>query len=282
MERPVVEDILIDFLWVSAAAALVWVCLPMIMALLGLTRFTSRYRDDPTEAEPHGQGTEYEAIFAQLTSLGLHPCGFRVDEAHWYAFHWVKTFHVYVFATAAGDCFASVYRLIEEDDWRVTLATGLEDATLFETGSTMPELQLREDDFVRWGHVTDDLAELLALHREAVARYSAETGRAVIRLDLATLDRLICNCSSRVLRRCARLHALACLVLPLVCFGVPVLTLVQLVGFDHWLVPLATLAIGLGCSWLFLELVRRALHASREEDDAQRTGVGGNTGQPTV
>jgi hypothetical protein len=254
-------------LWGLAGVAVALTCAPMLLALLGLTRCRCTCAPDPDALEPTGDDDAYAAIFAQLQALGLRPAGTQRVTAWFFAFHWVKSFDLRMFATPRGDCFAAVYRLVDGEPWRVTYSTGFTDGALVQSGSTLEDLKVQEEDYLRWGFVTADLAELLGLHRELVGRFAEAGGRAVAPLSLAE----VCELEERYSERGARKDKatpLAALGTTLALLGVVPLSLGFGLGFDHWSVPLAFLGGAVRQVLLLPGLIRQSMREQRAQDAA--------------
>jgi hypothetical protein len=140
------------------------------------------------------------------------------------------------------------------------------------TGSTMEQLEIREEAFFRWGFATDDLEELLAHHREVVRRFGAETGRAVEKHTLASIDDLIAVHSGRQLRKDGPKTALSCLFVALVNIAAPPFFLGEAFGVDGPVMPLAVAAGAASFPFVMRGLVRQSARQSRAEDAARTAG----------
>jgi hypothetical protein len=156
----------------------VGVCLPCLFQLLGLTMFVNWFEDNPNQCEPGGDDPVYADVCRQLRDLGFEPLG-SCWERYWFITrHWTKTFHHRVFGSRARGCFVCVYRLFRGDPVRVAFTTCFTDQALIWTGNHMEEFRRLEDDYVRWGIDTGNLAELLAAHRQVVEEFVA-AGRQI-------------------------------------------------------------------------------------------------------
>jgi hypothetical protein len=163
--------------WMMAGAliAAVWVCLPDMLFLLGLTRVRRGILGGP-EAVRSGPGEVVtDEIAEQLDALGFVPAGLYWEQlpAH-------KLFRHPVFVSRKGDCFASVYRLFNNDSTRVAFKTAFADGAAVYTQNYNGGMEADEGSLRTGGLNSGEtaifgnrapLADVLEEHRQRVRRF---------------------------------------------------------------------------------------------------------------
>ncbi len=256
-----------SLLWGAAALVAVWIVGPLLLMALGLTRVGFRIVGGPEALEPAGDDPQYAYLFEQLRDLGFEPLGARQEIGWFSAQHWYKSFPPgRVFASRAGDCFVTLYRIFAGQPWRLSFHTVFTDGSLLSTANQMPNFRVDMPGYYRWAHVTADLADLLAMHREAAENYRADHRLTVASPDLEGACAAVARASQRYLRSRGAALALAGLTAP-VLIGVLLTALIGLkLGFDRWPTAAAFILAAVSCRVLLREGVRESAHKSWNED----------------
>jgi hypothetical protein len=176
---------LADFLWLAGGLTAVWVCLPMLLSILGCTRHRMRVLPARREVEPASEDEEYLFYHRQLGALGFEPLGAIEEKVTCFGFHYLKCFRHCVFVSRERGVYASLYRLFPGDEWRVLLSTLLADGWLIQTGC-MECFRCTDEKYLRGGVTTRVVAEQLEAHLEQL-RAGWEVGDALAAIDLAAL-----------------------------------------------------------------------------------------------
>jgi hypothetical protein len=224
---------------ILAGLGLAWVCLPMVLGLLGLSRVRVVGEQGPSLAEPGDDDPAYAALAAELTALGFRPRGLKTETAWCVGPSLKKSWVSRVFATPQDDCFATVFRLVPDEPYRLCFSTVFTDGALVQSANQLGVLKIEFEDYLRWGDATIGRAELLRMHREVCAQFAAAGGRTVARASLAAFVEANQRLSAKVMSRKFS-------YLPMLCLGhalgllMPLPIIVGLLfGFDHWAAPLA-------------------------------------------
>jgi len=163
--------------WMMAAALIgaFWVCLPDVLFLLGLTRVRRGILGGP-EAVRSGPGELVtDEIAEELDALGFVQAGL-----YWEQLPTHKLFRHPVFVSRKGDCFASVYRLINNDLPRVAFKTSFADGASVFTPNYVGGMEVDEGTLRAGGLDSGEtailenraaLAEVLEEHRQRVRRF---------------------------------------------------------------------------------------------------------------
>ncbi len=163
--------------WMMAGALIgaIWVCLPDVLFLLGLTRVRRGILGGP-EAVRSGPG---ELVTDEIAEE-LDALGFVLAGLYWEQLPAHKLFRHPVFVSRKGDCFASIYRLFNNDLPRVAFKTSFADGAVVFTrnyvgGMEVDEATLRAGglDSAETAMLEDRaaLAEVLEEHRQRVRRF---------------------------------------------------------------------------------------------------------------
>lgn len=252
-----------SLLWCAAALVAVWVCLPMLFMMLGLSWVRYTVVGGPEALEPTDDDAQYADLFDRLRELGFEPLGARVESGLFCTGHYYKRFpQGRVFATPAGDCFATLYRIFSGHPWRLSFHTVFTDGSLVQTANQMPNMRIEMPGYLRWGHATPDLAELLDLHRNAADNYGGALGLSVASTDLHGICEAVRRHSERYLRAQGPSLGLKCLATPAVFVGMLTFVAGYNFGFNTWAVPVAMILAGVAYS---------VLHPFSVRDTAQRT-----------
>jgi hypothetical protein len=263
------EPFVLPMLWLLAGIVIVWALTPLLLHVLGLSRYVQTIETRPADLAVSEDESDYDDVFQQLRALGFEPLG-AYRESHWFFFfHWVKSFRTRVLVCHAHRCFACVYRLARGEQVRVAFVTCLGDSGLVWSSNSLETHHAEEEDFVRWGYVTDDLAQLFPLHQQLVEKLRSPTREPEIGAGLSLLLGAVARINQRHPRQDRRL-ALHFLKVCLFALGTCPLVAVLVLGHDHWTVPFGVLFGAIG--WVaFLVVWPRVLRRKR----AREVRVGG-------
>jgi hypothetical protein len=254
------------FLWGVSALAVVLVCAPMLLAVLGLTRVRIEPTGGPETAEPAGDDGQYADLFERLRDLGFQPLGSRVEIAWFYLFYWKRTsLPGRILATPQRDCFVSLYRLFHGDPWRVCYATILTDGTLVSTANQMERLRIDRPGYYRRGYLTDDLADLLRLHQDAVEGFRS-ADHTVDSPDLAGYCQVSSDRTQEYLRANGSGQAFQCLQTALVPLAFFPLMAGMFLGLQHWAVPFSIVAGAVAYKLLMPLTIRSGAQKIRQQE----------------
>jgi hypothetical protein len=286
-------DSLEMLLWPAAGLVAVWLCLPMLAMILGLSRVGCRIVGGPETLTPTGDDPQYDELFDQLRDLGFEPLGSRVEFGWLFNQHYYKQFPPgRVFASTTGDCFVSLYRIFPGEPWRLSYHTVFTDGSLVSTANQMPQLRIEQEGYFRWGRATPDLAELLRLHREVAENYRAERGLTIDSPGLEGFCATNARHSERHLRRQGPRMGLNALVQPAVFVGVLTLAAGYYDSFGRWTVPAAFILSAIAYRVLLPLAARDTARRMWNEDQAKGLAEqwarqrriqrgGGASGRPT-
>lgn len=212
--------------------------------------------------EPAATGVDEirDDVCRQLEALGFRPLGTCREDVWFFGPHWLKTFLLKTYGSREHQAFACIYRFVADEPIRVALTTCFADEAMVWTGNHSDDIQLKEDDYLRWGYTTNNMAELLGVHGEAVAPFRA-AGRVPGSHDrFETLLPVMGHQSSRFLHQD---KSLAKLVLGYTLFFLITAPgyLASQHGMDSWTVPLGIIVGGLlkVCfeQWMFRQMARQ-------------------------
>jgi hypothetical protein len=149
----------------AAAVGVFWLCLPDLLALLGLA-FHNGVSGGPSDVEPDGNDPSHEDFHRQLQALGFTPLG-RYREGTRFG----KTFQELAYASEQEGCFATVFGLAHADH-HVAILTTFTDGAAVITKNIDGVLTDTQD--LRAAYVpTNVLGEILADHRRHVGEFRA-------------------------------------------------------------------------------------------------------------
>ena len=266
-----VTDDILALLWLGAGAVALWMLLPAVLNMLGLTYRQGHIDYDTAVIEPSGDDAEYEALFDELRRLGFEPVGTRRNTHWFFLHHWRKTFQSRVFTIRRGHCIALTYKLRAWDHWRLCFVTGFSDGAILETANQMENFRIEEPDYLRWGLATPDRALLLERHREACRDFAATGARKVADLPADEVNDLIRTHEARHHLKAHRWTGLAVMFPALSCLGIGLGLLRALGGTSRYLWPAGIIAWGMLWPVIQGQLFRWAAISSRA-DDAHREG----------
>jgi hypothetical protein len=194
-------DLVLVVLWILAVIVLAWGCVPPLFHLLGLTRLTQSVESAATDLGPSDDEPDYDDVYHQLAALGFAPLGAYWDRLWFFYFHWVKSFRTRVFFRRDTHSFACVYRLAPGEQVRVAFVTCFTDQSLVWSGNSLESHQFPEEDWVRWGHVTENLAELCEMHEEMVGKFRTAARSIDTSGELAGLLACVARINARYIRQ---------------------------------------------------------------------------------
>jgi hypothetical protein len=258
-------------LWLGAGAVALWMFLPAVLNLLGLT-YEHGYVDDNAAAlEPSGDDAEYAALFGQLRRLGFEPVGIRSTTCWLFIHHWYRNFQSRVFAAGQGDCIALAFKLRPWDQWRLCFVTAFSDGAILETANQMESFRIEEPNYVRWGLAMPDRGLLLERHREACRDFAAGGGRNVAELPADVVSRLIRHHEVGDYRKRHRWTGVIVMSPSLFFLGIGLSLVYLFGGTAPYLLPVAVIAWGL--SWPVVhDLILRGVAAWSRAEDARGQG----------
>ena len=256
-------------LWGVALASVFVVCLPMLLAMLGLTRVSKTAEPGADYPIPCGAEEKHAFLVGQLTALGFEPLGVKRTAVHFFGHHWVKRFTVHTFGSRRHGCYASVYELAPGDGLRVSLSTVFADGSMVTTGNSMVRLRIAEEDYFRWGLATEDMTRLLNGHVDMIAQ-SAWAGQKPAALNLDYYVERDAFFEQRHLNTRFTDLAPQSLSIALTCIGVFAVPAAVALGWEHWLVPLAVAAGAVSFKAMQPGLRSAASRGLRREDGSGR------------
>jgi hypothetical protein len=172
-------------LWFAAGLAALVVCLPMVLGMVGCTRFGVRVVPSAAACAPAGEGEEYLFYHRQVQALGFAPLGVIETRNYCFGFHYVKRCRYRVFAHRELGVYASIYQLFPGDEFRVSLSTLLTDGWLVQT-LCQASLDGAGEKYHRGGITTRVVAEQLKAHQDWL-RSCWEEGDTVAPIGLSRL-----------------------------------------------------------------------------------------------
>jgi hypothetical protein len=152
----------------AAVTAAIGVCLPDVLFLAGLTRIKRGTLAGPTDDRCRPGAIVTPDIAEQLAELDFAPAG-----VYWEQMPAHKRFHEAIFVSKTGDCFASVYRLFNNDDARVAFKTAFEDGAYVLTQNYTGGSDIMEKTLWTGGSEVATLETVVAEHRRRVRKFVA-------------------------------------------------------------------------------------------------------------
>jgi hypothetical protein len=254
-------------LWGLALLATSFVCVPMLLGALGLTRVRKTCEWGGEYSVPPGAEDEYVFYTGQLRALGFEPIGLKCSDARFFAYHWRWRCTTQVFASRRHGCFALVYQLAHGDGLRACFMSVFADGSMVCTSNSMKRLKIEEDDYLRRGLPTTDLDWLLNNHLEMVARPSW-SGRGAAPLDLEFLTERDEYFERRHLATRHRDLPWGILMIAAVLIGVPAAIGAYFFGVDHWMTPALTFLAAVCFRPIMTSMRNQGSREIRKEDSA--------------
>jgi hypothetical protein len=172
------------FLWIGAVCGAVWVLVPPLAELLGLSWIHYVPHEDPRAVEPSGNDPDYQRRYRELQALGFRPIGF-VSERVWFKYNrWFKAHHVRSMISADGLCYANLYRLDDAEPVRISFKTFTSGGGIVNTVTPGAGIQNLTETSLRVESPTNDLGELLAQHQENIKLFCEQRGFTVTPIGL--------------------------------------------------------------------------------------------------
>lgn len=135
-----IKPLLAVLLQVVSVGFAVWLCLPDVLYLLGLTRIRRGIESGPEEVSlDQVQGVPEEM------ALELNQLGYTFAGVYWENLPAHKTFREFVFVSKKGDGYASVYRLWYNDPPRVAFLTMFASGAIVFTQNYQGGMEANED-----------------------------------------------------------------------------------------------------------------------------------------
>ncbi len=169
---------------VLALAGLAAAALPVVVSCLGMTIVHYRPVEDPSEFKPAAPDAEFLEIFEDLAAAGFEPLGVIVEECWLFHHHWYKAFRVHALRNRDRTVYASVYRIVPGEPWRISLETFTDDGAMIRTVMPGAGLDVRMEGSSRREVGQCELIDLVEEHANHVADYTDDTRSAVIAVDL--------------------------------------------------------------------------------------------------
>lgn len=182
---------------VLASAAIVCLAaaiLPILATALGLTIIRYRAVEDPGLAKPDVEDREFEKLLEQFVAEGFEPAGAIFEECWLLHHHWYKGFQIHVLQNDDGTAYASIYRILPNEPWRMSLETFTDRAAMIRTAMPGAGVEVQERDYWRREVPQRTPLDLIGEHafhvKEHTGRYQSEVVRASLEMRAALDERL--------------------------------------------------------------------------------------------
>lgn len=207
-------------------------------------------------------------VHRQLDALGFKPIGTYWEHVWFLAYHWCLTSRERSFLSSAHGTFAAVYRYVVNEPLRVSFKTCFRGGAFVVTGnhSGNEAEWVVTDKYLRWGRATNNLAELLALHRSEVEKFQARGWVPDANNNFGTLLPIEEEFAIVGLRD-ARNASLLFLGIHAFCLGLLPVIAGYYYGLAHWSVPVGILA-GVGLKLRIEDLTNEYIIAERRQECA--------------
>jgi hypothetical protein len=196
----------------AAIVCLAAAIIPILATALGLTITRHRAVEDPALAKPDMEDPGFEAILEQFAAEGFEPVGAIFEESWLFHHHWYKGFQIHVLRSRDGMAYASIYRVIPNEPWRMALDSFTDRAAMIRTAMPGAGLEVRERDHWRREVPQRTPLDLIGEHafhvKEHMGRYQSEVVKASLEMRAAIDERL----ERRQLKSTAGLQHLSWLV----------------------------------------------------------------------
>jgi hypothetical protein len=245
---PGVDDqAIVYILWGVAILVLAWTWVPAFISSMGGTRYLVGFSNDVTGLEPSPREPDYSYWAQQLLDLGYEPVGTGWIRVNFAGPTWAIWSPVRVFRKPSVGTFAYVSRApAPYYFWPgAVFATCLADGRLLTSDNNRAADLDVEDEHIKQGMVTLDLAALEAQHQEALDALKRSGFRPEGDLNIETLMRALERHEGPEARRAharAGTNYLFAHGLIHICVSIPT---AYLLGIMHWSVPLSNLVLAL-------------------------------------
>ena len=252
-------------LWVVALLSFLLVSLPMLLGMLGLTRVrkTCDYGAEITVSP--NVADQYEVLVGQLRELGFEALGVKRTAVRFHSYHWLWRCESQVFGSRRLGCYAAVYQLAPGERLRVCLTSVFADGSIVQTGNSLKQLLIEEDDHFRSGLPTSDMNELVKGHQRTIAE-SPFAARTLVPLDLQLFAERETFFDQRTLMTLHRDLPFKMFKVFLTFVGAIAIPTFLAFGIAHWLLPLA-IGVGAISFKVAMPLLRRAAGRVCDRED---------------
>jgi hypothetical protein len=169
------DAILPGLLMAGSLSCAIWLCLPDVLLLLGMTCVRRGILGGPEDVRSGPAELVTEEIAQELDALGFVPAGLYWEQlpAH-------KMFREVIFVSRRNDCFASVYRLFGNSPSCVAFKTSFGDGATVFTQNYVGGIEANEETLRAGGLRSEEtttleertpLAEVLEEHRHRVSLF---------------------------------------------------------------------------------------------------------------
>ncbi len=245
---PVIDpDVVVTILWGVAILVVAWTWIPALIAALGGTKYLSNGVNDPDHLEPTAKEPDYAYWVYQLQELGYEPLGqgwIRVDFA---GHEWSLYTVLRVFYHKQNQCYAILQRVPAPFYFwpGASFITCFSDGRMLFTDNNEAVSPFPDDEFIRQGVVSLDLADVQELH---LATMEALRGKGLRPDTEANIETLLQAMQTHIGPEVRRHHAhngtqyLFAHLLIHVCVSAPA-AFVTHMNFAHWSLPLTNLVL---------------------------------------
>lgn len=241
------QETIVIIVWGLAALVLAWTWIPALIAALGGTRYASGIINAGQSLEPSAREPDYAFWAEQILALGYEPLGAGWIRISCAGPEWSLFASVRVFKSPSKNCYAYMERAPAPFFFwpGATFATCFANGALLLTENNRAGEPHPDDECIRQGTVTLNLAEVEALHLatlEALRRLGRKPDPELnMEALLHALERHDAPESRRTHARAGTQYLFAHGLIH-VCVSIPA---AYLLGFMHWSVPLANLVLAL-------------------------------------
>lgn len=228
-------------MWCLAIVLAVYFLVPPLAHGLGLCLYRSVIENDPPEVVFRGDDVPPD-VYPRLEALGFRPLGNHWETVWFLSKRWRWLSRSRVFGSSAHRCFASLYYFPGIGPLRIAFITCFENDDLLATRNYGTGQVVAQRGYTIGGYDSEDLAGLLASHRQALAEQELQT--RVDHEDIRVLQAAKRKHSPRILRVINR-GSLLLFGTRLAALGLPPVFLLMTSGYDSWTIPLGLTAAGL-------------------------------------
>lgn len=238
-------------LWGLAAVILAWTWMPALISSLGGTRYLVGLGADLEGADRARREPDYEFWARQLVALGYEPLGYAWSRVNFAGPEWALFTPLRVFVHPQKQCFAYMQKA-PAPFWfwpGAIFATVWSDGSMLISDNNIAAEPNPEDDLIRQGVVTLQLAELETLHlatMEAFRRSGRKPeGELTIDTLLNAIQRHFGAEAKRIYSRSGTNYLFAHGLIH-ICLSTPA---AYVAGLGHWSVPLVNLVLAVIMLW---------------------------------
>ena len=184
-------DIVIAFIAIVALAA---AALPILATCLGMSIIRYRAVEDPFLAKPDVEDPDFESLLEQFSAEGYEAVGTIFEECWLLQHHWYKGFQIHVLRNREGTVYASIYRIVPGEPWRMSLESFTDKAAMIRTVMPGAGLEVQERDYWRREVPPRTPLDLIGAHdfhiKEHTGRYQSRVVNASLEMRAALDERL--------------------------------------------------------------------------------------------